>query len=199
MKYFPGLFLCAAAVVERRRTGNFREPTDDVVPEKSQQGVAPSGCPGHRPDPGTDNERLQDQTRVQLPTPQLRPTTLPGDDGTDCQRGRHPARGALRHEPDRCTNVHHAVTEQLATPGGRVEAQPCSEEPECASREQTGIGGEPRADTEQDDCSRRDERRDDRRGIAGHHERKGTHRESGDGRVQNVGSPSGGGRVTKEA
>jgi len=188
-----------ASIVERGRSGDAGKSANEVVPEEYPQRFGALRGLRHGVQPRSDEQRLQRETRVQLPPPQLRPAALPGDEREQRERRHQPPRCALRHEADRGTEVHQRVAGRLRYPGRGAVAVPGSEQRQRTAREQAGIGRQPDADAISRERARGDEGCD----HCGYHlelhgERESPDRERADEGINEVGSTRGGGGVTEQ-
>src|SRR5690348_8220298 len=102
------------AVAIRCGRRNVGESPGQVVPEEDTQRFTTVRRMRDGINPRADDERLQEETRVELRSPQLRPAPLPGN---ECEKGQpryQPSGRTLRHEADCRAGVHQKIAVELS-------------------------------------------------------------------------------------
>ena len=150
-------------------------------------------------DPGSNDQRLQQQAGIKLGAAQFRPAPLPGNEANERQARHQPSRGALGHETDGSPEVHESVAAQFWPSRRRVIAAPYPEQRERVAGHETGIGRQPDSHAQAQQRTAGHERGEHRRQqFQVHGERQRTHSEDGDQDVDQVGRAGGSGGVTQQ-
>src|SRR6516165_11431082 len=117
-------------VVERGGSGDAGEAPDEVVPEECAQRLSRMRLARDREQPRSNDERLEEESGIQLPATQLLPAPLPEDQRQQRERRHEPAGRALRHEANRGPKMHERVAAGFGATGSRGVAAPGTEQRE---------------------------------------------------------------------
>src|SRR6185437_10312618 len=124
------------------------EPSGEVVPEEDAQRLGAVGRMHYSQNPRADDDRLQNESRVELRPSELGPAPFPCDEREQREPGHQPSRRALGHETHGGASVHQQVAVEFPAAGRRGVAEVGSKERDGTAGEETGVGCQPHRHTE---------------------------------------------------